>query len=431
MVTERTCVRCGRVGSQQFIAVQEGDACTAEKACRRRIQDQVFHHVSDIDDDRLFDYVRADFPQSLGTVSARGSDHSEATPRYWIGVHAWHPDARACAVVFFEEPRDTGSAARLIDDEEFEHPCFITTVVSQRWHDFDLLALTEADLVEAAQLAADNRFRNDPPRSPTEGVLWTHSWNPGEPVPPHTGTWRTTYSIDSGSISRVTHRPLAEETFYSYWQAEWNEGGVVDIEGHTKYVERYALEVTRLPIATARVELKRLLTFFGEDQRLSWLIKSLNAAAAVVVGEFEEALELYKTCHAFLADEILSLRLALGAPPKGAELAYFAMLNLKTKFRSAFPEELMATYEAAFERAQAEQGTDLLRVWAQNCSIKKWPGVWAFQAESDPLPPVYSFFRCEFAVHSVKTILKGAEEELRERLARTPLGKDLSRSTTR
>lgn len=37
-MTRRVCVRCGRVGSLQFAKFPQGDACTAEKACRRRIQ---------------------------------------------------------------------------------------------------------------------------------------------------------------------------------------------------------------------------------------------------------------------------------------------------------------------------------------------------------------------------------------------------------
>lgn len=152
------CVRCGRVGSLQFAKFPQGDACTAEKACRRRIQDHALDRAADIDDDRWFDYVREDFPKSLGIITAHSDAAGEDAPRYWISVHGWNPEVRACRIVLFEEPTDTDGESEGVDSDDWELPRFTSIVVSQRWDRFALLPLTEADLMVAAQVAADERF---------------------------------------------------------------------------------------------------------------------------------------------------------------------------------------------------------------------------------------------------------------------------------
>ena len=415
-MTQRACVRCGRVGSLQFSELPQGDVCTAEKACRRRIQDQALDQAADIDDDRWFDYVREDFPKSLGTITAHSDTSDENGPRYWIGVHGWNPEIRACSIVLFEEPTDTDGDPKGVAFEDWEHPSFTSIVVSQRWDEFDLLPLAETDLIDAAQVAADERFSADVARDQDRDLAWEQSWQPGQPVPPYRSVVRLNLTLDSGLPTWVTEPPPAQEAFYNHWRTEWNEGRVVDIDGNVEYVERYVTEVTKLPLATARVELKRLLKSYGENERLSWLVKSHNAATAIVAGDFEEALGLYKTCYGFLGDEILSLRLALGTSPTGSELAYFAMLNFKTQFRSSFSEELLTMYGTAFEKTQADRGTNLLQVWAQGCSIREWRIVSALRADIEALPPLYAFFESDLVRNEVKNILKGAEEELRGRL---------------
>lgn len=158
-MTRRVCVRCGRVGSLQFAEFPQGDACTAEKACRRRTQDHALDQAADIDDDRWFDYVREDFPKSLGIITAHSAAPGEDSPRYWISVHGWNPEVRACSIVLFEEPSHTDGESEGVDSDDWEHPCVTSIVVSQRWDEFVLLPLAEADLIEAAQVAADERFK--------------------------------------------------------------------------------------------------------------------------------------------------------------------------------------------------------------------------------------------------------------------------------
>lgn len=115
--------------------------------------------ATDIDDDLWFDYVREDFPKSLGIISAHSDASGEDAPRYWISVHGWSPEVRACSIVLFEEPANTDGESEGVDSDGWEHPCFTSIVVSQRWDEFALLPLTEADLIEAAQVAADERFK--------------------------------------------------------------------------------------------------------------------------------------------------------------------------------------------------------------------------------------------------------------------------------
>lgn len=418
-MTRRVCVRCGRVGSLQFAEFPQGDACTAEKACRRRIQDHALDQAADIDDDRWFDYVREDFPKSLGTITAHGDASSEDAPRYWVGVHGWNPEVRACSIVLFEEPADRYGESDGSDSEDWEHPSFTNIVVSQRWDGFILLPLTDADLIEAAQVAADERFSNDLARAQDGELLWEQSWQPGQPVPPYRSAVRLNLILNSGSPAWSTERPPAQEAFYSHWRSAWNEGQVVDVDGNVGYVERYLTEVSQLSLLTARVELKRLLDSLGENERLSWRLRSLNAASAIASGEFEEAIDLYRACCGFLGDEILSLRLALGTSPTGPELAYFANLNLKTQFRSSYSRELLTMYAAAFERTQTDRGNNLLKTWAQGCSIRDWriePTHWADIAT---FPPLYAFHESHFVRNAVKDILKAAEVDLRGRLRHT------------
>lgn len=122
---------------------------TSEKACRRRIQDHALDQATDVDDDLWFDYVREDFPKSLVIISAHSDASGEDAPRYWISVHGWSPEVRACSIVLFEEPADTDGESEGVDSDGWEHPCFTSIVVSQRWDEFALLPLTEADLIES------------------------------------------------------------------------------------------------------------------------------------------------------------------------------------------------------------------------------------------------------------------------------------------
>lgn len=416
-MTERVCVRCGRLGATQFTTVVDGDACRAERACRLRIQGHASDQMPELDDDRWFDYVREDFPMGLGTVTARETERGEPGKEYWVGLHAWNPEARVAQLVLFEVPRDDGAVDQLLDDEDTKHPFGTTIVMSQRWHGFELLPLTKADLVEAAKLEVDGlSARSSSPLPLDEDPFWTRSWNPGDSVPPPLVDVVMTMNPDSGSQRWVTKRPPAQEAFYAFWQAEWNEGRPVGVEGNTEYVERYAMEVIGLPITAARAELNKLMAFLDEERGRSWLLESLSAAAAVVDGDFAEALKIYVGCHGRMSPEILSLRLALGTPPTGSELADFAMLNLETKFRSTFADELLAMYGAAFEKAQVERGANLLQLWAQDCPTKEWPNIGYFEIDPATLPPLYLFPSHGSTHDEVLRVLRDVEAKLRSQL---------------
>jgi len=417
-VTRRVCVRCGRVGSLQFAKFPQGDACTAEKACRRRIQDHALDRAADIDDDRWFDYVREDFPKSLGIITAHSDAAGEDAPRYWVGLHGWNPEVRACSIVLFEEaPADSEIEGH--DPEDWEHPCFTTIVVSQKWDEFELLPLTEVDLIDAAQEAADERSAVGSPQpvdTDPRYPIWDQSWHPGEPVPSNHGERRYSRSLYDHAGIWTMEYPPAIEAFYSHWRAEWNEDRLVDINGNIEYVERYIREVIHLPLAAARVELKRLLNHFRDEQHLSWRVTRLMIESAIAAGALEEALDLYKTSYGFSGDEILSLRLATGTPPTGGELANFGMVNLKTQFRSSFSEELMEAYEDSFEKAQVVAGVNLLQSWAQHCEKKDWRITPEFNVSILTVPSLYAFFDSGYVRNEVKAILGGAESELRTRV---------------
>ena len=230
-----------------------------------------------------------------------------------------------------------------------------------------------------------------------------------------------TMILDEGSQQRVwvTRRPPAQESFYAYWLAEWNDGRAVDVEGNTEYVDRYVMEVLQRPLTTARGELDRLLrAYVGEQDGRYWLIQSCTAAAAIADGDFAEALKIYEDCYGYMSPYILSLRLALGTPPTGSELAAFAMLDLNTKFRSKFADVLPAMYGAAFEKEQVKRGVNLLQLWARDCPTKKWPNIDYFDIDQPSLPRVYDFFSHPSARDEVLHVLRGVEAEFRAQLRR-------------
>ena len=207
--------------------------------------------------------------------------------------------------------------------------------------------------------------------------------------------------------------------YFRLWCSEWDRGTALPVDGNISYLFCYTCGILSRPVAEAAEELGRLSdayrnteSYFADYAR-HWLADCL-----VLKGDLAGALLVFPSPAlgskgSAMADTLLSLRLAVGQIPRASELLALDGPSVTAWGRKNL--DLIHAWIDAEIPAQSDPSIlARLREWSATAHRYSYSAFTGSVARTECAVPQFSFSRMPDATAFVRTLIREAENTVRE-----------------
>jgi len=209
-----------------------------------------------------------------------------------------------------------------------------------------------------------------------------------------------------------------QKRFYRFWLSQWHSGNALPLDGQVSYAFCYLYSVLRFSARQAAGVLERMYSAYPDEGPLTLYVRLWLSDCYVLEGRYVEALGVFPepaldNCVSYMTNKRLNLKLLAGDRISGCE----ALALLGTKI-AAFEKETLqqiAEYLGIRLRAlEADKGINLLRAWARDAYKTRYEVFTGSLGAMEIDLPFYHFSAQERAVQEIHSLMREAENTIRE-----------------